>query len=70
MHNYAMLKEIRKQHGMTQEQLAERSGVEQTTISRIENEDIKRPRWEIVARLARALNVRPEDLFPIDNTAA
>ena len=69
MHNCTMLKELRKKQGLTQEQLAEISGVDQTVISRIETEEIRRPRWEIVARLARALSVKPEKLFPVDPAA-
>ena len=65
-----MLKEIRKQKGFTQEQLADKSGVDQTTISGIECERIKRPRWEIVSRLAKALEVPPEELFPVNNDSA
>lgn len=66
MHNYAMLEQLRKQQGLTQEQLAEKSGVDQTTISRLERGDIKRPRWEVVASIAQALKVKPEKLFPVD----
>ncbi len=33
-----MLQELRKEHGMTQEQLAERCGTTKTYISRIEND--------------------------------
>jgi transcriptional regulator with XRE-family HTH domain len=65
-----MLKEIRKQQGLTQKQLAEKSDVDQTTISGIECGRIKRPRWEIVAKLSKALEVLPETLFPINNSAA
>jgi HTH-type transcriptional regulator/antitoxin HipB len=34
----AMLQELRKEHGMTQEQLAEKCGTTKTYISRIEND--------------------------------
>jgi transcriptional regulator with XRE-family HTH domain len=33
-----MLQELRKEHGMTQEQLAEKCGTTKTYISRIEND--------------------------------
>ncbi len=65
-----MLKQARKLRKLTQEQLSEFSGVDQTTISGIESGRIKRPRWEIVSKLAKALDVSPEELFPINNTAA
>jgi len=65
------LKEIRKQKNLTQDELQAASGVDQTTISGIECGRIKSPSWEIVARLAKALDVTPETLFPVnDNTAA
>jgi transcriptional regulator with XRE-family HTH domain len=63
------LRETRKQRGLTQIQLSELAGVEQGTISRLENGESDRPSWEIVARLARALDVPPEELFPIERTA-
>lgn len=61
-----MLKEIRKQKGLTQERLSVLSGVEQTTISSLETGRINRPAWAIVCKLARALDVRPEELFPVE----
>jgi transcriptional regulator with XRE-family HTH domain len=66
MHNRSMLRAIRNEQGLTQEQLSEKSGVEQTTISGLETGRIKRPAWEIVAKLANALGVAPEKLFPIN----
>lgn len=61
------LKELRIKKNMTQKDLATRSGVDQSTISAIEGgERMKRPSWEIVARLSRALGVRPEKLFPVE----
>jgi transcriptional regulator with XRE-family HTH domain len=65
-----MLREIRKQREMTQEQLQAASGIDQTTISGIERGRIKRPSWEIVAKLAKALGVSPEQLFPVDHNSA
>ncbi len=66
------LKEIRKQKQITQEALAALSGVDQSTISALETERMKRPSWEIVAKLARALEMNPEELFPVseNGTAA
>jgi transcriptional regulator with XRE-family HTH domain len=64
------LRTIRNQKNMTQEQLEAASGVDQRTISKIELGLIKRPAWEIVARLARALNVHPEELFPVETKSA
>ena len=54
--------------GLSQFQLAERSGVDNTLISRIESgdRDIRRVGYENVMRLALALEVDPLQLFPID----
>jgi transcriptional regulator with XRE-family HTH domain len=52
---------------LTQEELADLSGVDQTTISNIENGRIKKPSWETVARLSAALGVEPVELFPVDD---
>jgi transcriptional regulator with XRE-family HTH domain len=60
------LKEARKQKGLTQEQLEIASGVDQPTISSIEIGRIKNPSWQIVAKLAKALDVPPEELFPVN----
>ncbi len=64
------LKDIRNQKNLTQEKLAEKSGVDQSTISAIETRRMKSPSWEIVARLAKALEVPPEQLFPVDSDSA
>jgi|WetSurSiteA1Bulk_404760.scaffolds.fasta_scaffold640434_1 transcriptional regulator with XRE-family HTH domain len=51
------LLDIRKQRKLTQEQLAEKSGVTQETISAIELGKIKNPSYKIVISLAKALRV-------------
>jgi transcriptional regulator with XRE-family HTH domain len=60
------LLETRKRKGLTQVQLAAKSGVDQTTISKIEVGTMQSPSWAIVAKLAYALRVRPEALFPVE----
>jgi len=57
------VREIRKQQQLTQEQLAERSGVAQDVISALETGRVRDPRWSTVSALATALDVRPEELF-------
>jgi transcriptional regulator with XRE-family HTH domain len=64
------LREARLAKGLTQVQLAEAVGTTQETISGLETGRIQRPAWEIVGRVARALDVAPQDLFPIDDAAA
>ena len=55
------LREIRERLFMTQAELAERSGVAESNISRIES-GIQIPRISTIRRLALALGVSPGDL--------
>jgi transcriptional regulator with XRE-family HTH domain len=52
---------------MTQEQLATVAGVDNSFISLIESgkRDIRSVGYETVVRIARALNVTPDELFPV-----
>lgn len=56
------LKEIRTDAGLTQAELAERVGVSRKTINTIEN-GVFIPSTLLALGLARALNVRVEELF-------
>lgn len=60
------LREARRKRGWTQEVLAARSGVDQPTISRLENGGVQSPSWDTVAKLCKALAMRPEAVFPVD----
>lgn len=55
------LKAAREAAKLDQDGLAERSGVSQATISRIERGQV--PGTAVALRLSRALNVSVEDLF-------
>lgn len=57
------LREMRNQHGLSQIDLSERSGVAQSVISDIETGVTKSPRIGIVMKLAKALNCKAEDLY-------
>jgi transcriptional regulator with XRE-family HTH domain len=59
------LKKYRKIAGLTQEQLARKSGVDLAVISRLERGLRRQPAYETVVRLARALNLEPEELLPV-----
>lgn len=63
------LREARQDRKLTQERLAELSGVDQTTISNLEVGRIQSPAWETVCRLARVLDIPPEELFPVADCA-
>lgn len=56
------LKEVRKARLLTQSMLADRSGVTQATIARIENNHVD-PHFSTIHKLASALRVEPEDLL-------
>ncbi|MDR6786102.1 transcriptional regulator with XRE-family HTH domain [Pedobacter africanus] len=56
------IKELRNRKGMSQEELAEASGLNLRTIQRIENGETE-ARGDSMKRLARALNVTPDELI-------
>jgi transcriptional regulator with XRE-family HTH domain len=55
------LRQLRKQSLMTQEKLAERSGVAVSTIIRIERNQVE-PHGSTIRKLAEALGVEPQEL--------
>lgn len=59
------LAKYRKVAGLTQEQLARRSGVDAALISKFERGERVRLPYEDIVRLARALNLTPEELVPV-----
>lgn len=73
----ARLRAAREAAGLSQEQLESRSGVEQTTISKIERGASLRPSFAIVAALAAALGCsldsldddHPAPSAPVDPTS-
>ena len=56
------LKELRNQKGMSQEVLADESGLSLRTIQRIEN-GATNPTGDSLKRLSNALNINPDDLL-------
>lgn len=58
------LRDLRKQKLLTQEQLADRSGVGIATIVRVERNQVE-PRGSTIRKLADALNVEPEELVKV-----
>lgn len=57
------LRARRRELGLTSRGLAELSGLEQATIIRVETGRIRRPRPDILTKLAEALDVDSADLF-------
>lgn len=64
------LKKYRRIAGLTQEELARKSGVDVTLISRFERGHRRRLSYDNIVRLARALNLEPEELVPVMPKAA
>lgn len=56
------LKTIRQNMNLTQEELAEKSGVGRVTISRLETGELKETTAGTLSKLARALNVSIDQL--------
>jgi transcriptional regulator with XRE-family HTH domain len=59
------LKKYRKIAGLTQEALAKKSGVDVTLICRFERGERRTGRYHTIVRLAKALNLEPEELLPV-----
>ena len=58
------LRDLRKRRLLTQEQLADRSGVGIATIVRVERNQVE-PRGSTILKLAEALGVEPEELVKL-----
>ena len=56
------LAQLRHENGLTQEQLADKSGLDRVAIANIET-GIRRPTVTTVYRLASGMNVKVEDFF-------
>jgi transcriptional regulator with XRE-family HTH domain len=56
------VRELRKQSGLSQEQLAERAGLHWTYVSGVER-GLRTPGLDVIGRLAQGLGVSPAELF-------
>lgn len=61
------VKEVREEKGITQEELAARSGISRQTISAIENDARYSTGVGTLAAIARALETTVDDLFLADS---
>ena len=59
------IKALRKEHGLRQEDLADKLGVSRQTIIAIEN-DKYNPTLELAMKLAKQLGKSVEDIFTLD----
>ena len=58
-----LVKEYRLRRNMSQLQLAERSGIKQAIISMVETGEVKYPRIDTMAKLAKGLRCTVDDLI-------
>ncbi len=56
------IKNARSNSGLTVEQVAEKTGITERYIYRIENEQ-RKPSFDVLFKLVRALNISPEKIF-------
>jgi transcriptional regulator with XRE-family HTH domain len=64
------LKKYRRIAGLTQQQLADKSGVDVTLISRLERGERRTASFDSIVLIARALNLQPEELMPVPSKTA
>ena len=57
------LREARTRRLLTQDELAEKAGVSQSTIANIERDNAE-PQFRTIRKLAKALDVDPTELIP------
>ena len=57
------LRRVRGRRLLTQDELAEKAGVSQSTIANIERDNAE-PQFRTIRKLARALDVDPTELIP------
>ena len=61
----ASLRNLRRAAGLTQRELAKRSGLDFSYISKIENGRLPPPAADTIMVLCRVLNVQPEELLAL-----
>ena len=57
------IKKLRLKNKLTQEKLAVKAGVPYTTLTKIESGVIKKPAVQAIAKIAKVLGVRVDDLI-------
>lgn len=57
------LKELREERGISQEKLAEMSGISRTTISKIEGNEEAVVNTRTIVKLAEVFDVNPSEIF-------
>ena len=57
------IKKVRNKLGLTQDDLVRKSGVKHTTLTKIESNVVVKPSVQTVAKIAKALEIKIEDLI-------
>lgn len=57
------LKELREERGISQEKLAELSGISRATLSKIENNEEVNVNTRTIAKLSDVFDVKPSEIF-------
>ena len=57
------IKDIRREKGMTQEELAQKSGVSRGTICALESNSLRNTSTNVLVKLANALGVSIDEIF-------
>ena len=57
------IKKLRLKNKLTQEKLAIKAGIPYTTLTKIESGVIKKPAVQAIAKIAKALGVKVDDLI-------
>ena len=57
------IKRIRARQGITQDDLAKKTGIKYSTLAKIEGDFVKKPGVQMVAKIAKVLGVSVEDLL-------
>lgn len=57
------IKEVREKHGMSQQELSDKSGVSRTILSGLETGKITVTTTDTLKKIASALNVKVRDIF-------
>lgn len=64
------LRELRFNAGLSPEQLGEKVDVSGPTIRRLEDDPARRPRPDIALKLASFFDLKPSDIWPLDEEVA
>ena len=57
------IKRLRTKQGLSQDDLARKAGLKYSTLAKIEGDFVKKPGVQMVAKIAKVLNVTVENLL-------